>query len=289
MSPLYRLGLCGRVAWRRWKNAPRIRVILALLISCPLLGGCEQIRGELSLTTHVVPLTISIDTQGQLSLAVRTGIEIPTPIGTLAAGVVIDPAEHFDVPKVLVVRLNGTDFFYDLHGQEFTVRVESGYYEVIRFSRQEQNLFIELQNAAHPGPDSMTLPIYRQTRAESDDPLSENFLVFTIEKIVLRATDLDVYVQTRSYISDDGSGLDEPLEISCLLEIYMPTAEVLGMDLPAGPSSRATYGALAQQTLETNEGMYRGFFTFSRDVLRKGGLYRFCLGCQYCSDRLPLP
>jgi len=263
--------------------------IVLLIMLCVSVVGCGQVRGELSLSTYVLPLTISVDTAGQISFRVSPGIDIPTPIGTLSAGLVLDATEHFELPAVLTVRLNGTDFFYDLHGEDFVLRVESAYYEVIRFSKQGGNLWVELQTSATPGSSAITIPLYHQKRL--DVLFSENFATLTVEKIVVRASEFDVHVESRTYIYDGKGGAEIPVEISCLSEFYAPTTTVLGIKLPSGASSSTTYGLLREQTLENTSKLYRGIATFSRDILREGGIYTFCLGCmeELCSDELPLP
>jgi hypothetical protein len=110
-----------------------------------LASSCHSVTGNVYFRANAIPLTISVNTKGEInfSLDPELGI-IPTPLGTFGVGLVINPAEEFNVENTLTVRLNGQDYFYDLHGQDFEVSFESGYYSEITLRKTGLNIYLEL-------------------------------------------------------------------------------------------------------------------------------------------------
>ncbi|HFD87567.1 MAG TPA: hypothetical protein ENJ35_07820 [Gammaproteobacteria bacterium] len=54
----------------------------------------------------------------------------------------------------LTVRLNGEDHIYDLHGQDFSINFDEGYYEKVRLEKRGGNLILELKYAGNiPSPN----------------------------------------------------------------------------------------------------------------------------------------
>ena len=115
--------------------------IFAFLILTFTLASCDLSFGY---KPPAIPLSVSIDTQGQVTFSVEQDVKLPTPIGTFSVGVVVDPAEYFGVKNTLTVRYNGEDRFYNLHGEDFEITFEGGCYEDITFVKTDTNLFLEL-------------------------------------------------------------------------------------------------------------------------------------------------
>jgi len=110
-----------------------------------LISSCANVAGEVSFNPYAIPIKISVNTWGEISFELEPTIEMPTPLGTISAGVIIDPSRHYNVQNVLTIRLNGEDHYYDLHEQSFEVEFESGYYKKVKLSNNNGNILLELQ------------------------------------------------------------------------------------------------------------------------------------------------
>ena len=87
---------------------------------------------------------------------VETELEIPTLLGTVSVGVIIDPLRYFEVDNILTVRLNNEDHYYDLHGEDFEIEFESGYYDEISFSNNNGNPVLVLRKKEQNAKPSQT-------------------------------------------------------------------------------------------------------------------------------------
>jgi hypothetical protein len=93
-------------------------------------------------------MKITADSNGDISFDLETEFEYPTPLGTFSVGVVVNPSEYFNKSNTLTVRIDCEESFYDLHGKDFSIDFESGYYEKINLTKQGNNILLELR---HPG------------------------------------------------------------------------------------------------------------------------------------------
>lgn len=113
------------------------------------LGGCNAIAAEGVYHPTGIPLQVSVNTWGEVNFSVDTGVNVPTPIGVFEANVIIDPARELNNGQsTLTIRLDGQDQIYDLHGADFTIEFESGYYEKINIDKHGNNLLLEIRQAA---------------------------------------------------------------------------------------------------------------------------------------------
>jgi hypothetical protein len=133
-----------------------IKISLLIFLSL-ILTSCDLAFGY---RPPVIPLSISIDTRGQVTFSVEQEVKLPTPIGTFSVGVIMDPAVYFGVQNTLTVRYNGEDHIYDLHGQDFTITFASGYYKKVAVSKRGSNLLLELKqkNGNNPSTDAPDNP-----------------------------------------------------------------------------------------------------------------------------------
>jgi hypothetical protein len=130
----------------------------AIMVTFSLfVGGCNTIAAEGVYHPTGIPLQVSVNTWGEVNFTVDTGVNIPTPIGAFEANVIIDPARELNSNQnTLTIRLNGQDRVYDLHGVDFNIEFESGYYEKIRIDKHGNNLLLEIRQAVVPVPDVVT-------------------------------------------------------------------------------------------------------------------------------------
>ena len=90
-----------------------------------------------------IPLSISMDSSGNIDFEVKTGL--PTYLGNFSIGVKSDPIQYFHVKNVLTIRVNGKEYYYDLHGKNFKIQFEEGYYKSISIQKDgNNNILIEL-------------------------------------------------------------------------------------------------------------------------------------------------
>ena len=100
-----------------------VRILLFFVVI--LLTGCKGVTGQVSYQPPVIPLTVTIDTNGKINFELDTKVEYPTPLGTFSVGVVVDPVEYFSVKNTLTIRVDGQeDNIYDLHGKDFEISFE---------------------------------------------------------------------------------------------------------------------------------------------------------------------
>lgn len=112
-----------------------VSFVTITLISCDLSFGYRP---------PGIPLSISIDTQGQVTFSVEKDVKLPTPIGTFSVGVILDPAEYFGIKNTLTIRYNNEDHMYNLHGQDFSIEFQKGYYEKVKLSKAGDNILLVL-------------------------------------------------------------------------------------------------------------------------------------------------
>ncbi len=131
------------------KPRPMFHQILIYLFISMLIVSCD-VKGQAGFKPTGLPLKVTIDTNGEISFEVDPEVEYPTPIGTFSAGIVIDPISYFGKQTTLTVRLNGEDHFFDLHGNDFSITFDSGYYEKIQLTKRGNDLLLELRQKALP-------------------------------------------------------------------------------------------------------------------------------------------
>ncbi|MBK8783039.1 MAG: hypothetical protein IPO22_14815 [Anaerolineales bacterium] len=128
------------------KNIYYSRLLNAGILLVILFTSSCTLKGQVSYQQPVVPLVISIDTNGEISLEVEGEVSLPTPLGTFSAGVVLDPVEKFNAQNVLTIRVDDrSDYFYDLNGNDFDVRFDSGYYEKVHIQKIGMNIILEVK------------------------------------------------------------------------------------------------------------------------------------------------
>lgn len=130
------------------KNAYLRSIIL--IICSSIIISCKGCGGFLSFKPTGIPLKVSVNTEGEISLSVEGEVEIPTPLGVLEIGLTGNPAEYFGVENTLTVRLNGQEHIYDLHGYDFDLQFEPGYYKKVNVSKNGSNLVLELTQSENP-------------------------------------------------------------------------------------------------------------------------------------------
>jgi len=140
-----------------------------LVIALLLLVSCDSVAGEIAYRPPGLPLRVSVNTWGQVSMSVEGNVRVPTFLGDFEAGVIVDPARRFSVENTLRVRLNGREYFYDLHGQDFSTDFESGYYEKVALIRRGSNLILELEKVNEPRVEPV--PVQPPTAIPQPSPL----------------------------------------------------------------------------------------------------------------------
>jgi polar amino acid transport system substrate-binding protein len=148
-------------------------------------------------------------------------IKYPTPLGTFSVGVVIDPVEYFKKDKTLTVRLDCEDSFYDLHGQDFNIEFESGYYQKISLAKRGDDILLDVQRM---GSNITDCPVPMETTSGS---AGMNEL---LEKIIQRGYVLvstDQNYEPQSFLNSQGV---RPADSKCPGDA-LTAAEMQGFDV----------------------------------------------------------
>jgi hypothetical protein len=137
-----------------------MKVIKMLILATVLvLTSCQGVKLVGGYQPPLIPVKITVDSAGKVGFEFEAEIEYPTPIGTFSAGVVVDPTEYFNKDNTLTVRLDCDDQFYYLHGKDFSLDFESGYYEKINITKRRNDIFLELRRIGVASADCPT-PLY---------------------------------------------------------------------------------------------------------------------------------
>lgn len=101
--------------------------------------------GQLTYQPPGLPIEITVNANGEISLSTEGVTDLATPFGTFGFGVVFDPSEHFGT-STLTVRLDGvSETIYDLTGfQTGSILFEPGSYQTIALSWRRRDLLLEL-------------------------------------------------------------------------------------------------------------------------------------------------
>ncbi len=145
------------------------RWICTIVILGILLTSCQTVGVEVGYKPPVLPLRVSINSWGEITFGVEGNVEIPTFLGTFSAGIVVDPARKFNAQNILTVRVNGEDHFYDLHGEDFDLEFESGYYEKITLRKNGNSIVLEL-NRIQTSSNSVPVQQNPQTNRSQNTP-----------------------------------------------------------------------------------------------------------------------
>ncbi|HML23627.1 MAG TPA: SH3 domain-containing protein [Aggregatilinea sp.] len=125
------------------------RIILVTLVM--LFTGCQG--AKVRVKYEVLFVTVTIDTSGQVSVSASTP-KFVTPIGSFSAGLVVDPNAYFKKDDLLIVRFNGVEKFYDLHGNDVSVSFESDYYKGITIETSNGNVLVDIWTPSYVPPAS---------------------------------------------------------------------------------------------------------------------------------------
>lgn len=163
--------------------------ILGLLISLGtlFLSGCQGTKFQGGYQPPALPLKITVDTNGNISFDLEQEVEYPTPLGTFSVGVVVDPVAYFNKDNTLTVRIDCNDSFYDLHGKDFSIDFDSGYYKKINLTKQGNNILLEVRHIDKSGSHACVIP----TNAPVNNSSSSNwFESLFISKVTITSTQL---------------------------------------------------------------------------------------------------
>ena len=140
---------------------------LAALSTCLLIGSltiattaCSLLRRaseeaavEITYNPSVLPLQISVNTWGEVTIETTAGVSLPTPIGVFSAELITD-SNHFmaSTDTVLIIRIDDQQCVYDLHGHSMKFDGLEGEYEIVAVEKDEDgNVTIELKGDHYTG------------------------------------------------------------------------------------------------------------------------------------------
>lgn len=147
----------------KWPKQHGLAALSACLLLCSLTitttacsllkRASEEAAVEFTYKPPVVPLEISINTWGEVTIETKAGASLPTPIGVFSAELMTD-SNHFmaSAENVLVIRIDDQQCVYDLHGHSMKFDGVEGQYEIVAVETDEDgNVTIELQGDHYTG------------------------------------------------------------------------------------------------------------------------------------------
>jgi hypothetical protein len=141
------------------KSVLLLPTLFLVIISLP---ACKSVTGNVGYQPPGIPIKISIDTNGKLTVSWSGSIQ--TPIGTFSTGISVDPEQFFpNTDGTLTVCVDNESTVYDLRGLEnFEIKLESGYYRQVDLRKSGNNwLFIAVRADSNVSQDeNNTLPNY---------------------------------------------------------------------------------------------------------------------------------
>ena len=122
--------------------------------ACSLLRrASEEAAVEFTYKPPVIPLEISVNTWGEVTIQTKADVSLPTPIGVFSAALMTD-SNHFmqSADNVLIIRIDDQQCVYDMHGQSLQFTGVEGQYEIVAVETDEQgNVTIVLEGDHYTG------------------------------------------------------------------------------------------------------------------------------------------
>lgn len=137
------------------------RLFLLCIMVMLSLSAC---KGSVSYQPPLIPITITIDTDGQVTLSV--GGSVQTSLGTFSADLSTKIADLTpDAEGTLTVQIDGKYIVYDLkENEDFEINLESGYYRQVGLQRQGKNWILTVERISSQGAEAgQMLPPCAQT------------------------------------------------------------------------------------------------------------------------------
>jgi len=145
-----------------------ITTLLLFCLICVSLTACSG-SASVGYQPPVVPIKISINTNGELQVSWENSIQ--TPYGTFSAEVSSNLSELYSERNgVLIVNVDGTNSVYDLNGQNnVTISLESGYYKQVELRKEGLNWYFEAQRISGEIPNSQQDSVSQSSNNASDN------------------------------------------------------------------------------------------------------------------------
>lgn len=131
-------------------------VLSALVISttaCSLLKKASE-HGAVEITYKPpIPIQLSVNTWGEVTIETSAAVNIPTPIGVFSAELMTD-SQHFmqSADKVFIIRIDDQECVYDMHGQSLEITEVEGQVEIVGVETDpDGNVTIELKGDHYTG------------------------------------------------------------------------------------------------------------------------------------------
>lgn len=189
----------------------------ALLTACSaagnsVSGAVPQVGAQVDYSPPLIPIVVSINTFGEISVQPRAGIDVPIPrwLGDLEVNAIaqVEAADYFGVENVLTVRVDGEDHFYDLDGGQFSVEFESGYYEKVALNTDGRgNILLEVDRTSTGSNPASGSEKSGGSSSGCSDALAPRLTVGTTGQVTTYNNDLAVWI--RSSASSSGAKISK--------------------------------------------------------------------------------
>lgn len=122
--------------------------------ACSLLKqASENAAVEFTYDPPIIPLQLSVNSWGEVTIETTAGVSLPTPIGVFSAELMTD-SQHFmqSADNVLIIRIDDQECIYDMHGQSLQFTGVEGEFEIVAVETDEDgNVTIKLQGDHYTG------------------------------------------------------------------------------------------------------------------------------------------
>lgn len=124
-----------------------------LTMGCALLDQLESnVVFEGSYEPPLIPVTLSINSLGEVTLEPRNKLSLITPLGVFKIGAHLETYPFVQTTQnILVIRIDDQECAYDLHGQQIKLDLEGDNYQIVALSTEGDNIYIELKGDHHTG------------------------------------------------------------------------------------------------------------------------------------------
>lgn len=121
--------------------------------ACSLLKRASEAAAIEFTYNPPLPLEISVNTWGEVTIETKAGVSLPTPIGVFSVELMTDSNHLMEsADNVLVIRIDDQQCVYDMHGHALQFTGVEGQYEILAVETDgDGNVTIELKGDHYTG------------------------------------------------------------------------------------------------------------------------------------------
>ena len=140
--------------WRFGAGKGLIVLLAVTTVGCSLLDRLkDDVAIQGSYKPPIVPLAVSINSWGEVTIETTPNVTLPTPIGVFSAGLVMESQPIVqEAENLLVIKIDDQQCVYDLHGSTIEINLNDGDFQTLSlYTDQSNNVHIELKGDRYTG------------------------------------------------------------------------------------------------------------------------------------------